>query len=753
MQIMKKGGVVFCMCAAILLSACDKKTVSEKDSDAIDHKVEKLLSKMTLEEKIGQLDQITSAGNFDELAGRIKGYFVGSILNETNPQVINDLQRVAVEETRLGIPLIFARDVIHGFKTIFPVPLGQAASWNPETVEAGARVAAVEAASTGIRWTFAPMLDISRDARWGRIMESFGEDPHLSSILGIATVKGFQGSDLSDPTAILACAKHFVGYGAVESGKDYNITILSTEQLRNVYLRPFKAVVDAGVGTVMVSFNEVNGIPNSGNGYILRKVLRDDWGFDGVIVSDWNSIGEMINHGYAESPVHAAEIAMNAGVDIDMESHVYTPFLAQLLKEKKVKVSDIDDAVRRILKLKFKLGLFENPYVEIKEDPVFYAPEHLEIAKQAAIESAILLKNDGTLPLDVSSLNAVAVIGPMADAPHDQLGSWVFDGEKAHTVTPLTALREAFGEQVKIHYAAGLAYSRDTDRKGFTTALAVARSSDVILFFGGEESILSGEAHCRADITLPGAQKELLTEIAKTGKPVVLVVMAGRAIEIYKELPLVNAYLFNFHPGTMGGPAITDLLFGKAVPSGKLPISYPKMVGQSPLYYNHKNTGRPPVGELQTIDNIPLEAGQVSLGNTSYFLDAGKDPLFPFGFGLSYTTFEYNDLQLSSTELTADGSLTATCMVTNTGAVAAAETVQLYIRDKVGSVTRPVRELKDFHKIVLQPGESQPVSFTIAGRSLCFYNHEDVEILEPGDYSLWIAPHSAAGLEGEFRLQ
>jgi beta-glucosidase len=739
------------MCAVVLLSACDKKTASKKDAD--DYKVEELLSKMTLEEKIGQLDQITSAGNFDELAGQIKGNFIGSILNETNPQVINDLQRIAVKETRLGIPLIFARDVIHGFKTIFPVPLGQAASWNPATVESGARVAAVEAASVGIRWTFAPMLDISRDARWGRIMESFGEDPHLTSVLGIATVKGFQGDDLSDPTAILACAKHFVGYGAVESGKDYNIATLSTEQLRNVYLQPFKAVVDAGVGTVMVSFNEVNGIPSSGNSYVLRKVLRDDWGFDGALVSDWNSIGEMINHGYAESPAHAAEIAMNAGVDIDMESHVYTPFLAQLLQEKKVKAANIDEAVRRVLKLKFKLGLFDNPYVETKEETVLYAPEHLEIAKQAAIESAILLKNDGTLPLDAGHLKAVAVIGPMADAPHDQLGSWVFDGEKAHTVTPLTALRESFGKQVKINYAAGLAYSRDTDRKGFAAALAAARSSDAVLFFGGEESILSGEAHCRADITLPGAQKELLVEIAKTGKPIVLVVMAGRAIEIYKELPLVNAYLFNFHPGTMGGPAIADLLFGKAVPSGKLPISYPKMGGQSPLYYNHKNTGRPPTGELQTIDNIPLEAGQVSLGNTSYFLDAGKDPLFPFGFGLSYTTFEYSDLQLSTAELTGEGSLIATCTVTNTGYVAGAETVQLYIRDKVGSVTRPVRELKDFHKIILQPGESQAVSFTIAGRSLRFYTHEDVEILEPGEYSLWIAPHSTAGLEGSFRLQ
>jgi beta-glucosidase len=707
---------------------------------------------MTLEEKIGQLHQISSAGNFDELAGQIKNNFAGSILNETNPRLINDLQRVAVEQTRLGIPLIFARDVIHGFKTIFPVPLGQAASWNPLMVESAARVAAIEASSVGIRWTFAPMLDISRDARWGRIMESFGEDPLLTAILGVASIKGFQGNDLADPASILACAKHFVGYGAVESGKDYNIATLSTEQLRNIYFFPFKAAVDAGVASVMVSFNELNGIPNSGNSYILRDILRHEWAFPGVLVSDWNSIGEMINHGYASSPLHAASIAMNAGVDIDMVSHVYLPFLPQLLKEKKVKDADVDNAVRRILKLKFLLGLFSEPYVKITDATPFYAPAHLEIARHAATESAILLKNDGALPLDSASLKALAVIGPLAHAPHDQLGSWVFDGEKAHTVTPLDALRQSFGNRLKINYAPGLAYSRDTDRKGFAAALAAARASDLVLFFAGEESILSGEAHCRADISLPGAQKELLAELAKTGKTIILVVFAGRPIEIEQQLPLVNAYLFNFHPGTMGGPAVVDLLFGRAVPSAKLPVSYPRMTGQLPLYYNYKNTGRPPLGELQTIDNIPLEAAQVSLGNSSYFLDAGKEPLFPFGFGLSYTTFEYSDLQLSAAELTPDELLSISCKVTNTGSFTGTEIVQLYIRDHVGAVTRPVRELKDFRRIVLQPGQSQTVSFSIAGRSLYFYNHQDVEILEPGDYSLWIAPHSAAGLHASFRL-
>ncbi|MDR2804428.1 MAG: glycoside hydrolase family 3 C-terminal domain-containing protein, partial [Dysgonamonadaceae bacterium] len=601
---------------------------NQKENNSIDKKVEDLLSQMTLEEKIGQMVQQTTIGYTDNMIGQIKQGNIGSILNEVDPNTINSLQKVAVEESRLGIPILFARDVIHGFKTIFPVPLGQAASWNPQLIEEDSRITAVEATSAGIRWTFAPMLDIARDQRWGRIVEGFGEDPYLTSTMGVAMIKGFQGKELSDPASMLACAKHFAGYGAAEGGRDYNTTVISTEQLRNTYLPPFKAAVDAGIGTLMVSFNEINGIPNSGNTCLIQDILRKEWGFDGLVVSDWNSIGEMLNHGYVENPEQAAEMALKAGVDMDMENHVYLHHLVRLLKENKIKEPMIDDAVRRILRLKFKLGLFENPYVEIKES-VFYAEAHLAKAKETAIQSAILLKNENNiLPLG-DNIKSIAVIGPMADAPHDQLGTWVFDGEKSHTITPLAALRTEYDSQLKINYAAGLSYSRDLDKKQFTQALAAAKASDVVLFFGGEESILSGEAHSRADISLPGAQKDLLAEIAKTGKPIVLVVMAGRAIEIYKELPLVDAYLFSFHPGTMGGPALVDLIFGKAVPSGKLPVTYPKMVGQMPLYYNHKNTGRPPVGELATIENIPLEAGQVSLGNTSYYLDAGKDPLFP----------------------------------------------------------------------------------------------------------------------------
>lgn len=716
---------------------------------SIDQKVDQLLSQMTWEEKIGQLNQIASYGLNDDIAARIKNGAIGSILNEVDPKTINALQEIAVKDSRLSIPLIFARDVIHGFKTIFPVPLGQASSWNPLVVENGARVAAVEAASVGIRWTFAPMLDISRDHRWGRIVESLGEDPVLASRLGVAMVKGFQGDDLSQPTSVAACAKHYAGYGAAESGRDYNTAIISGEQLRNVYLPPFKAAVDAGCASVMVSFNEINGVPSSGNEYLVKQILRDEWRYDDIVVSDWHSIGELVPHGFARDLKHAAEIGINTTIDVDMENHAYLPFAAELLKEGKIKEAVINQAVRRVLKLKYELGLFDRPYIKTGNN-VMYADAHLQKAKEAAVESAVLLKNENNLLPLSQKIRSIAVIGPMADAPHDQMGTWVFDGDKTHTVTPLAALFAEYGDKLKINYAQGLTFSRDMNRSKFSQAVEAARASDVILFFGGEEAILSGEAHCRADIGLPGAQRELLAELAQTGKPIVLVVMAGRAIEIYRELPWVKSYLFTFHPGTMGGAALTDLLFGKAVPSGKLPVTYPKMVGQSPIYYNHKNSGRPAGDDLQTIENIPLEAGQVSLGNTNYYLDAGQSPLFPFGFGLSYTTFEYSDLKLSTTTLDKSGKIEISCTVKNTGMRAGAEIVQLYVCDRVGTITRPVKELKDFDKIVLQPGEAKTVSFTLAADDLKFWNNHDEELLEEGDYSVWIAPNSTEGLESSF---
>lgn len=744
----------------LILSAC----CGGNGNDPVEKKVDELLSRMTLEEKIGQVEQLSGEGYSDNMVNIIKANGVGSILNEVNPEVINQLQKVAVDSTRLGIPIIFARDVIHGFKTIFPVPLGQAGSWNPQVLEDGGRVAALEATSAGIRWTFAPMLDISRDHRWGRIVESMGEDPYLASVLGAAMVRGFQGDSLSAPNAMAACAKHFVGYGAAEGGRDYNTTVISNEQLRNIYLPPFKAAVDAGCATVMTAFQEINGIPATGHDFLLRQVLRKEWGFDGVVVSDWGSIGQMTLQGYSADNVGAAMQGIDVGVDMDMMGQVYRSHLAQLIKDGKVKEKTLDDAVRNILRLKFKMGLFDNPYVDMANANTFYTDDNLAKAKQAVIESVILLKNEKeVLPLK-ETVKSVAVIGPMADAPHEQMGTWVFDGEKEHSVTPLTSLKEEYAGKVKINYAQGLTHSRDDSKAGFAKAVAAARASDVVLLFVGEESILSGEAHCLADISLKGAQNELIAELAKTGKPIVMIMMAGRAVEIQKQLPLVDALLYVFHPGTMGGPAIVDLLFGKAVPSGKLPVTYPKMVGQSPIYYNYKPLGRPTDGREVLIDDIEIEAVQTSLGNTSYYLDAGDAPLFPFGYGLSYTTFEYGDLKLSAEEISQDEDLKVSCTITNTGKYDAAEVVQLYVRDVVASTTRPVKELKGFDKVFLKAGESKTVEFTLTPDQLKFWNNDNQFIAEPGDFKVWIAANSAFEkpedsiwsinfLEGSFKLK
>lgn len=720
--------------------------------DSIDAKIDMLLSEMTLEEKIGQMNQLNSEGTFDDLADRIRQGKVGSILNEVNPDTLNKYQKIAVEETRLGIPLLFARDIIHGFKTIFPIPLGQAASWNPDLVEAACRATAVEATSVGIRWTFAPMIDVSHEPRWGRIAESLGEDPCLSAVMGKAMVCGFQGDNLEDATSMAACAKHFAGYGAVEGGRDYNTTMLSEEQLLNTYLVPFKAAADAGCATFMTAFHEINGIPCSGNTWLTKDILRNEWDYHGMVVSDWGSIAEMIVHGYCGDTLQAAEKALNAGIDMDMMGNIYSSSLLQLIKTGQIQETMLDDAVRNILRLKFRLGLFEHPYADTVVALPFYAENHLEIAEELAAQSVVLLKNEnGALPLKEDVRN-IMVIGPMADAPYDQMGTWVFDGEKQHTITPLTALRNAYGDKVRINYVKALAYSRDCNTAAFGEALKQAVNSDVVLYFAGEESILSGEARCRADISLPGVQSALLAELHKAGKPIVMVVMAGRPLEISDELSNVDALLYAWHPGTMGGPAIVDLLFGKRIPSGKLPVTFPKMVGQIPIYYNHKNTGRPPVNP-PGINDIPIEAPQMSLGNTSYYLDAGTNPLFPFGYGLSYTTFEYADLNLSKKEMSKLDTLVVSCSVTNTGDFEGVEIVQLYVRDLYASITRPVKELKDFQRILLKPGETKKVTFEITAAQLSFWNNEGELLLEPGDFHVWVAPNSTDGLMGDFKLR
>ena len=736
---------------ALLLGITSCQQKQENPDVAIEQKVDALLSQMTLEEKLGQMNQISSYGNIDDMISLIKKGEIGSILNEVDPARINALQRAAVQESRLGIPLLIARDVIHGYKTIFPIPLGQAASFDPQVAEDGARVAAIEASSVGIRWTFAPMIDIARDPRWGRIAEGCGEDTYLTTVMGAAMVKGYQGDSLNDPTAIAACPKHFVGYGAVEGGRDYNSTFIPERRLRNVYLPPFEAAAKAGAATFMTSFNDNDGVPSTGNTFILRNVLRDEWGFDGIVVTDWASAAEMMSHGFAADEKEVAMKAVNAGVDMEMVSYTFVKKLPELIKEGKVKETTIDNAVRNILRIKYRLGLFDQPYVDENKD-VMYAPAHLEAAKRAAVESAILLKNEKqTLPLG-NSIKTVAIIGPMADAPYEQMGTWVFDGEKSHTVTPLTAIREQFGDKVQVLYEPGLGYSRDRNTSGIAKAVSTASRADAVLIFVGEEAILSGEAHCLADLNLQGAQSELIEAVAKTGKPLVTVVMAGRPLTIGKEVELSDAVLYMFHPGTMGGPALADLLWGKAVPSGKTPVTFPKMVGQIPVYYAHNNTGRPATKKETLLDDIEVEAGQTSLGCTSFYMDAGFDPLFPFGYGLSYTTFAYSYIKLSSTNLKKDDVLTITFDLENTGNYEGTEIAQLYIQDKVGSVTRPVKELKRFTRITLKPGEKKNISFELPISELAFWNIDMQHVVEAGDFNLWVAPDSQSGAPVTFKV-
>lgn len=714
--------------SALAICGCSEKDETEK-------KIDDLLSRMTLHEKIGQMNQLSGGDWLTEAAEKGE---VGSILNCVDPAEINRVQKAAVERSRLGIPILVSRDVIHGFKTIFPIPLGLAATFDPELVESGARVAAVEAASCGVRWTFSPMLDISRDPRWGRIAESSGEDPYLDAVMGAAMVRGYQGN--GDSTSIAACLKHFVGYGATEGGRDYNTVELSERTLRNVYFPAFQAGVDAGAMTLMTSFNTIDGVPSTGNKWLLQDVLRGEWGFDGMIVTDWNSSGEMIMHGFAKDLKDATDLAVNAGVEMDMMSYGYISFIEELVKEKEISEKQIDDAVRDILRLKFRLGLFDNPYVkEEGSGDVLYAPSHLEAAKQSAIESAILLKNDNALPL--KNVKTLLVTGPLADAPYEQMGTWAFDGDETHSVTPLAALKKDYN----VIYEPGTAFSRDRSIAGIAKAKAAASRADAIVVFAGEEAILSGEAHCLSDLNLQGAQSELIAAMRQTGKKVIVVVMAGRPLTIGRDLENCDAVLYSFHPGTMGGEAIADLLSGKAVPSGKTPVTFLKTVGQAPMYYNHLNIGRPNTGTETLLMDLPLKAGQTSNGCTSYYLDSGYGPLFPFGYGLSYTTFEYSDLTLDSREYTAADTIKVKVTLKNSGEYAGTEVAQLYVRDLVGSIARPVKELKGFQRVALNAGESKVVDLSLPVSALAFWNINNEYIVEPGDFQLWVATDSASG--------
>lgn len=734
----------------ILLQSCGGSGVSTVGSDVeVEARVEKLLSRMTLAEKIGQMNQISAGGGVSDYAEALRNGQIGSVLNEVDPDKINEFQRICVEESRLGIPLLVARDVIHGFHTVFPIPLGLAATFDPQLVEEGARVAALEATSQGVRWTFSPMLDIARDPRWGRIAEGSGEDTWLDARMAEAMVYGYQGRSL-DSTSMAACIKHFVGYGAAEGGRDYNSTFLTERQLRNVYLPPFEAAVKAGAQTLMTSFNDNDGVPSTGNAFVLKDILRGEWGFDGLVVTDWNSMGEMVSHGFGTDRKDVSAKAVKAGVDMDMMTFGFISHLEELVSTGVVKRSEIDDAVRNILRVKILLGLFEHPYVDAEASrEVQYAPAHLEAARRSAEESAILLKNDSAaLPLKAGQLKRILVTGPLADAPHDQLGTWAFDGEKSHTVTPLAALRQRFGSRVE--YVPGLTYSRQ-QRDRFDDVVAAARRADVVLAFVGEEAILSGEAHCLSDLNLIGSQSALLEALKATGKKVIVTVLAGRPLTIGRDLPNCDAMLYSFHPGTMGGPALVNLLFGDAVPSGKTPVTFLRTVGQVPMYYNHNMTGRPYNNE-RLLGDIELEAGQTSLGNTSYYLDSGAKPLFPFGYGLSYTGFGYSDIKLDKSEYRTGEEINVSFTLSNTGGYDATEVVQVYVRDLVGSVTRPVKELKCFERVSLKAGEKRTVNLTVAVDDLAFWGLDGTKKVEPGEFLLWVAGDSDSGVPQPFKV-
>jgi beta-glucosidase len=722
------------------------------DVAAVEERAWQLVSQMTLAEKIGQLSQVN--GGTDGLRESIRAGHVGSILNEVNVHEVNELQRIALHESRLGIPLLVGRDVIHGFKTIFPIPLGQAASWDPALVRQAAATAGLEAATSGINWTFAPMIDITRDPRWGRIAESLGEDPHLCGVLGAAMVRGFQGDDLADPGSIAACAKHFAGYGAVEGGLDYNTANIPENELRNVYLRPFREALEAGVVTFMASFSELNGVPAAGNQFLLKQVLREEWDFQGFVVSDWDSIRELTVHGLTANDEEAALAAVNAGVDMEMAGTLYRDHLPALVEQGRIDESLIDAMVSRILQLKIRLGLFENAGADRAGLPHPLNGDHLQLSRDLARRSCVLLKNEyDVLPLSKEALSSVAVIGPLADDGYEQLGTWVFDGESQHSHTCLQAIQDLVGNDLEVRWARGMQNSRCRDRDGFEEAVRIAEESDIAIMFMGEESILSGEAHCRAEIDLPGDQERLIEAIAATGKPIVLVVMAGRPLTLTGVLDKVTAILYAWHPGTMGGPAIAELLFGMESPSGKLPVTFPRMVGQVPIYYARKNTGRPPGPDSVThIDAIDGRAPQTSLGMSAFHLDAGFSPLFPFGYGLSYTRFEYRDIAVSTPVLNMGETVTISAMLLNSGEYEAEEVVQLYIRDLVGNVTRPVRELKDFRRIRLAPGECQRICFTLHTDQLAFYDQRMSLVTEPGRFHAWIGGDSNANLQTEFEV-
>ena len=736
-----RRGVGAALAGWLLLAALAAQAQSASSpAPPIESRIAELLAHMTLAEKLGQLQQLDGTAEGDARPEHVeltRQGLLGSTLNVRGVKRTTDLQRVAMNESRLKIPLLFAYDVIHGYRTVFPVPLGEAASWDPQGAERAASIAAAESAAAGVRWTFAPMVDIARDPRWGRIVEGSGEDTFLGSAMAAARVRGFQGTDYSQPDKIVACAKHWVAYGAAEGGRDYNTTEVSERTLREVYLPPFKAARDAGVGTFMSAFNDLNGVPTSGNAFTLTEVLRGEWDFDGMVVSDYTSVQELIAHGYAADGAEAAARALTAGVDMEMVSRLYNQHGPQLLKDGKLTMSAIDEAVRRVLRIKYRLGLFEQPYAdEGREGTTLLSPANLAGARQLAARSFVLLKNDrGTLPLS-KELKSIAVIGPLADDAASMLGSWIGDGRKEDAVTLLAGLRAQVSAQTKLTYVRGCEAASNAP-PALEEAIRAAKDADFVILAVGESGDMSGEASCRSSLDLPGRQLELVQAIHATGRPYAVVLMNGRPLSINWLSENSPAILETWFAGTQAGHAIADVLFGDVNPGGKLPVTFPRTVGQVPLYYNHKNTGRPP---------------DAANKYSSKYLDAPWTPLYPFGHGLSYTQFKLTDLQVSAQQIPANSRLKVSVEVANTGSRTGDEVVQLYLRDVAASVTRPVKELKGFERVSLEPGQRRRVEFTLGPEHLGCYGRAMTYLVEPGDFKVFVGTSSEGGLEAEFAI-
>ena len=757
-------GLIFCLFGIQSCKKVDSTSTKERSSslfsvEHIEQKVTRLLNQMTLEEKIGQMNQYNgfwdltgpapSNGDAAKKYEHLRKGYVGSMLNLRGVENFRKIQKIAVEETRLGIPLIIGFDVIHGYETLSPIPLAESASWDLEAIKKSAEVAAEEAAAAGINWTFAPMVDISRDARWGRVMEGAGEDPYLGSKIAFARVQGFQGSDLSHHSTLAACAKHFAAYGFAESGREYNTADIGTSTLNNSVFPPFQATVDAGVRTFMNSFNELNGIPATGNTYLQRDILKGKWEFDGFVVSDWGSIEEMIPHGYAKDNKHAAQMAVNAGSDMDMESYLYVNELADLVREGTVKEAYIDDAAKRILRVKFELGLFDDPYKYCdaqREKEVIGQQAFHEASLDMAKKSIVLLKNeDQLLPLKKQG-QKIALIGALASDKTSPLGSWriaakdnsavsVLEGMQAYTGNQLTYAKGTdvslgktkFTEEVKIN---------TTDKSEFTQAIAVAKKADVVVMVLGEIGYQSGEGRSRTELGLPGVQQELLEAVYNVNKNIVLVLNNGRPLVLNWHQEHLPAIVEAWQLGTQSGNAIAQVLYGDYNPSGKLPMSFPRAVGQIPIYYNHKNTGRPIMPTPSTVF-------------WSHYQDVENTPLYPFGFGLSYTTFEYSDLQA---QVVSTNEVNVSVTLRNTGTFTGKEVVQLYLKDHYASVTRPVRELKGFELVSLEPNEHKKISFKLTEKELGFYNNAGDFVLEPGDFSIFVGGDSTTNLQSKITL-